>query len=287
MMRRISKSWNSREISRQSDEEELMAIEIKNIKKKFKNNLVLDGIDLTIEKGDVIGIIGPSGTGKSTLLRSINRLVKPESGSIVLSDGNEIDLVTAKEKDLLTLNQFTGMVFQNFNLFNWKTALENVMEGLLVVKKMDKEQARETALKRLADVGLFDWQNHYPKHLSGGQQQRVAIARTLALNPKIILLDEPISALDVSMREVMKKELKDIQRRFHSTMIFITHEQEEAFYLSDRIMVMSEGNIEQIDTPQTIYHHPANRYIQSFVNAHLDGKLESLCKCTGKQVYEQ
>mgnify|MGYP000066728445 CR=1 FL=1 len=132
-----------------------MAIEIKNIKKKFKNNLVLDGIDLTIEKGDVIGIIGPSGTGKSTLLRSINRLVKPESGSIVLSDGNEIDLVTAKEKDLLTLNQFTGMVFQNFNLFNWKTALENVMEGLLVVKKMDKEQARETALKRLADVGLL------------------------------------------------------------------------------------------------------------------------------------
>lgn len=126
-----------------------------------------------------------------------------------------------------------------------------------------------------------------PSQLSGGQQQRVAIARTLALNPKIILLDEPISALDVSMREVMKKELKDIQRRFHSTMIFITHEQEEAFYLSDRIMVMSEGNIEQIDTPQTIYHHPANRYIQSFVNAHLDGKLESLCKCTGKQVYEQ
>ena len=156
-----------------------MAIEIKNIKKKFKNNLVLDGIDLTIEKGDVIGIIGPSGTGKSTLLRSINRLVKPESGSIVLSDGNEIDLVTAKEKDLLTLNQFTGMVFQNFNLFNWKTALENVMEGLLVVKKMDKEQARETALKRLADVGLFDWQNHYPKHLSGGQQQRVAMMRAL------------------------------------------------------------------------------------------------------------
>lgn len=134
-----------------------MAIKIKNIKKKFKNNLVLDGIDLTIEKGDVIGIIGPSGTGKSTLLRSINRLVKPESGSIVLSDGNEIDLVIAKGKDLLTLNQFTGMVFQNFNLFNRKTALENVMEGLLVVKKMDKEQARETALKRLADVGLFDW----------------------------------------------------------------------------------------------------------------------------------
>lgn len=124
-----------------------------------------------------------------------------------------------------------------------------------------------------------------PSQLSGGQQQRVAIARTLALNPKIILLDEPISALDVSMREVMKKELKDIQKRFNSTMIFITHEQEEAFYLSDRIMVMSEGNIEQIDTPQNIYHHPANQYIRDFVNAHLDGKLESLCKCTGKQVY--
>lgn len=177
-----------------------------------------------------------------------------------------------------------GFIFQNYNL----VPILNVYENIVLPVELDGDTVDQ---KFMADVvsmlGLEDKLKNMPNNLSGGQQQRVAIARTLALNPKIILLDEPISALDVSMREVMKKELKDIQRRFHSTMIFITHEQEEAFYLSDRIMVMSEGNIEQIDTPQTIYHHPANRYIQSFVNAHLDGKLESLCKCTGKQVYEQ
>ena len=134
---------------------------------------------------------------------------------------------------------------------------------------------------------MHDQLDKRPNQLSGGQQQRVAIARTLALNPKIILLDEPISALDVSMREVMKKELKEIQKKFNSTMIFITHEQEEAFYLSDRIMVMSEGNIEQLDTPKNIYDHPANQYIKDFVIAHLDQKLQSLLHCTGRSLYEK
>ena len=124
--------------------------------------------------------------------------------------------------------------------------------------------------------------NKKPQQLSGGQQQRVAIARTLALNPKIILLDEPISALDVTNREIMKNELKEIQKKFNSTMIFITHEQEEAFYLSDRIMVMSDGKIEQIDTPINIYNNPSNDYIKSFVVDHLDKKMESLLKSTGK-----
>ena len=121
-----------------------------------------------------------------------------------------------------------------------------------------------------------------PAHLSGGQQQRVAIARTLALNPDILLLDEPISALDVTNREIMKNELKEIQKKFNSTMIFITHEQEEAFYLADRIMVMSEGNIEQIDTPENIYQNPANQFVKDFVIAHLEQKYRSLLKCTGR-----
>lgn len=242
-----------------------MAIEIKNIKKKFKNNLVLDGIDLTIEKGDVIGIIGPSGTGKSTLLRSINRLVKPESGSIVLSDGNEIDLVTAKEKDLLTLNQFTGMVFQNFNLFNWKTALENVMEGLLVVKKMDKEQARETALKRLADVGLFDWQNHYPKHLSGGQQQRVAIARALAMEPDIMLFDEPTSALDPEMVCEVLDVMKELAAE-GMTMVVVTHEMGFAHDVADRVFFIDQGVIMEQGTPEEVMDHPKNERTQSFLS---------------------
>ena len=240
-----------------------MAIEIKNIKKKFKNNLVLDGIDLTIEKGDVIGIIGPSGTGKSTLLRSINRLVKPESGSIVLSDGNEIDLVTAKEKDLLTLNQFTGMVFQNFNLFNWKTALENVMEGLLVVKKMDKEQARETALKRLADVGLFDWQNHYPKHLSGGQQPRVAIARALAMQPELLLLDEPTSALDPEfvgeVLDIIRKETKE-----GYTMLLVSHEMSFIRNVATKVVFLDAGKILEQGTPKEVFDHPKHDRVREF-----------------------
>lgn len=121
-----------------------------------------------------------------------------------------------------------------------------------------------------------------PRQLSGGQQQRVAIARTLAMNPDIILLDEPISALDVTNREIMKRELKEIQKKFHTTMIFITHEQEEAFYLADRIMVMSEGTIEQLDTPDQIFRHPANSYVKEFVVAHLEQKYQSLLKCTGR-----
>ena len=127
--------------------------------------------------------------------------------------------------------------------------------------------------------------NKKPRQLSGGQQQRVAIARTLAMNPDIILLDEPISALDVTNREIMKKELKEIQQKFHTTMIFITHEQEEAFYLADGIMVMSEGAIEQLDTPDQIFKHPANAYVKDFVVAHLEQKYQSLLKCTGREKF--
>lgn len=131
-------------------------------------------------------------------------------------------------------------------------------------------------------IGMSEHLDKKPRQLSGGQQQRVAIARTLALNPDVILLDEPISALDVTNREIMKKELKEIQKKFGSTMIFITHEQEEAFYLADRIMVMSEGKIEQIDTPEEIFQNPANQFIRDFVIAHLEQKYQSLKKCTGR-----
>ena len=163
-------------------------IEINNLTKKYKNNVVLDGIDLTINKGDVVAIIGPSGTGKSTLLRSIDRLEKPESGTIKI-DGKEINLADVKGKDLVELRKKTSMVFQNFNLFEHKTALQNVMEGLIVVKKLDKETARNKAIEQLKNVGLYDHANHFPRHLSGGQKQRVAIARALAMEPDLLLLD--------------------------------------------------------------------------------------------------
>lgn len=240
-----------------------MAIQIKNLKKQFKNNLVLDGIDLTIEKGDVIGIIGPSGTGKSTLLRSINRLVKPESGSIVLSDGREIDLVNAKGKDLLALSQFTGMVFQNFNLFNRKTALENVMEGLVVVKKMEKDKAKKIALKRLEDVGLLDWQNHYPKHLSGGQQQRVAIARALAMQPELLLLDEPTSALDPEyvgeVLDIVKKAAKE-----GYTMMLVSHEMNFIRNVATKVIFLDGGKILEQGTPKEVFDHPKHDRVKEF-----------------------
>lgn len=240
-----------------------MPIKIKNIKKQFKNNLVLDGIDLTIEKGDVIGIIGPSGTGKSTLLRSINRLVKPEAGSIVLNNGNEIDLVNAKGNELLALRQLTGMVFQNFNLFDRKTALENVMEGLVVVKKLDKEQARKIALERLADVGLSDWKNHYPNHLSGGQQQRVAIARALAMQPELLLLDEPTSALDPEfvgdVLDIIKKTAKE-----GYTMLLVSHEMNFIRNVATKVIFLDSGKILEQGTSKEVFDHPKHDRVREF-----------------------
>ena len=154
--------------------------------------MVLDDISLEIKQGDVVGIIGPSGTGKSTLLRCVNRLETPEKGTVTIGD-KVIGLSERKPKELLYLRQNTGMVFQRFNLFEKKTALENVMEGLIVVKKMKKDEARAIALEELKLVGMEKWANHYPKHMSGGQQQRVALARALAMKPQILLLDEPTS----------------------------------------------------------------------------------------------
>lgn len=242
----------------------------------------LNQVSFSVRRGEFIAIVGESGSGKSTLLNIVGALDNPTSGKVWI-DGK--DVFSMSEKKLTVFRrQHIGFIFQSFNLIPELNVEQNLTFPLLLDYKTPDQKFVDELLYVL---GLTERRNHLPSQLSGGQQQRVAIARTLALNPKIILLDEPISALDVSMREVMKKELKDIQKRFNSTMIFITHEQEEAFYLSDRIMVMSEGNIEQIDTPQNIYHHPANQYIIDFVNAHLDGKLESLCKCTGKQVYEQ
>lgn len=251
---------------------------VRDLYKNYDGKDVLKNISFTVQEGEFLSVLGPSGCGKTTLLRILIGL-EQQSGGTILMDGKDISHVKPSERSM-------GIIFQNYALFPNMTVLGNV-EYALKLRPDKKAKSKEIALQTLEAIGMKDQINKRPSQLSGGQQQRVAIARTLALNPNIILLDEPISALDVSMREVMKKELKDIQKRFHSTMIFITHEQEEAFYLSDRIMVMSEGTIEQIDTPQNIYHHPANPYIHDFVIAHLDSKLESLCKCTGKQVYEQ
>lgn len=257
---------------------EKIKLQVKDLYKNFDGKDVLKTISFDVQEGEFLSVLGPSGCGKTTLLRILIGLETQNSGQILL-DGKDISKLKPSERGM-------GIIFQNYALFPNMTVLENV-EYALKLHPETKGKSREIAQKTLEQIGMHDQLNKRPNQLSGGQQQRVAIARTLALNPEIILLDEPISALDVSMRDVMKKELKEIQKKFNSTMIFITHEQEEAFYLSDRIMVMSEGNIEQLDTPKNIYDHPANQYIQDFVIAHLDQKLQSLLKCTGKKLYEE
>ncbi|MCQ2588937.1 MAG: amino acid ABC transporter ATP-binding protein [Treponema sp.] len=237
-------------------------IEIKNLKKRFKDNQVLNGIDLSIKKGDVIGVIGPSGTGKSTLLRCINRLETPEEGTINIS-GEELNLSHLNKKELLDLRRATGMVFQRFNLFEKKTALENVMEGLIVVQKKTKEEARAIAIEELKRVGLLDKANHYPKHLSGGQQQRVAIARTLAMRPEILLLDEPTSALDPELVGEVLEVIKKIASEGY-TMILVSHEMNFIRKVSNRVIFLDKGKIVEDGTPREVFENPKNERTKEF-----------------------
>lgn len=252
---------------------EKVKLVVKDLYKAYDNEDVLNKISFEVKKGEFLSVLGPSGCGKTTLLRLLIGLEKQDGGTIT-KDGVEISHLPPSGRGM-------GIIFQNYALFPNMNVLENV-EYALKLQKDKKETAREKAKETLDMLGLLDHLDKKPRQLSGGQQQRVAIARTLALNPDVILLDEAISALDVTNREIMKRELKEIQKQFNSTMIFITHEQEEAFYLADRVMIMSEGNIEQIDTPENIYKNPKNQYIKDFVIAHLEQKYESLLKCTGR-----
>lgn len=237
-------------------------IEIKNLKKKFHDNVILDGIDIEIKKGDVIGIIGPSGTGKSTLLRCINQLEIPEEGFISIS-GKAFNLSKKNQKDMTELRRSTGMVFQRFNLFEQKTALENVMEGLLVVQKKNREEAKKIALEELEKVGMTAWANHYPKHLSGGQQQRVAIARALAMRPKLLLLDEPTSALDPELVGEVLDVIKKIAREGF-TMILVSHEMNFVRNVANRVIFLDKGHIIEDGTPKEVFETPKNARTKEF-----------------------
>lgn len=238
-------------------------LKVKNIKLSFGNNEVLKGINFKIEKGQVISIIGPSGSGKSTFLRSLNFLETPDEGEITF-DGKVFNIKNMSKKDINELRKYTTMVFQNYNLFKNKTALENVIEGLIVVKKMNKSKAVEIGIKMLQKVGLQDKAGSYPNQLSGGQQQRVAIARAIAMNPEVILLDEPTSALDPELIGEVLKVIKDMVNE-HMTMIIVTHEMQFAREISDYIIFMDRGVIVEEGTPERIFNNTESERLQNFL----------------------
>lgn len=249
-----------------------MKLEIVELSKTFDTKEAVKSVSFGVEEGEFLSILGPSGCGKTTLLRMLIGLIKPTSGKI-FKDGVDITNAVPSSRKM-------GFVFQNYALFENMTVLQNV-EYALKIKKETKAIARETALKLIEKMGLFEHMNKKPYHLSGGQQQRVAIARTLALNPDVILFDEPMSALDVATRLSLRKELKDIQKEFNTTMIYITHDQEEAFAMSDKILVMDTAVAVQMGTPEEIIKHPANDYVRHFVIDNLKIKIDSLSKYIG------
>lgn len=247
-------------------------MQIKNLTKTYKSKVILDHISFMVKDGEFLSILGSSGCGKTTLLRILIGIESCDSGQI-LKDGIEITNLDTSKRQM-------GMVFQNYALFPNMNVLQNVMYALQL-KIKNRKEAKKQSLEMLRIVHMEESIDKYPHELSGGQQQRVAIARALVLKPEVLLFDEPMSALDADNRLVLRKELKQIQKEFHTTMIYITHDQEEAFSLSDRVMVMHDGKIEQIDTPNVVYNKPASAYIKHFVIEHLKEKVSSIEKCTG------
>src|SRR3954454_23242570 len=227
-------------------------IYLKGIAKSFNKQPVLKGISLEIERGEVVTILGPSGSGKTTLLRCLNFLEKPDAGMVQI--GNIIvDSEKATKKEMLSIRKQSAMVFQHYNLFAHKTVVENVMEGLIVAKKVKKKDARKISEQVLEKVGLSDKLHFYPSQLSGGQQQRVGIARALALNPEVILFDEPTSALDPELVGEVLSVIKEIAQE-GITMVVVTHEMSFAKEVSNRVLFMDEGVIVEEGTPLEIFH---------------------------------
>lgn len=247
-----------------------ISLELKEIKKSFtEGEAVLDNISLEISKGEFITLLGSSGCGKTTTLRIIAGLEQPDAGSVWL-DGREVTGLEPNQRDVNT-------VFQNYALFPHMNVAENIGYGLKL-KKVPKSEIRKKVSQMLELVQLEGYEKRKPSELSGGQKQRVAIARALVNNPKVLLLDEPLGALDLQLRRAMQIELKHLQKKLGITFIYITHDQEEAINMSDRIAVMKDGRIEQIGTPDEIYNHPKTSYVATFVgNANiLHGVAESI-----------
>lgn len=238
-------------------------LKISGLNKSFGKIEVLKDISFEVSKGEVVVIIGPSGTGKSTLLRCINYLEKPDSG-IVEIEGTKYDFLNMDKKDIYDLRKHSCMVFQQYNLFKNKTVLENLTEVLGFVQKKEKKEAEENANMLLKKVGMFEKRDEYPSRLSGGQQQRVGIARALAVNPDLILFDEPTSALDPELVEEVLNTIKTLAET-NITMIIVTHEIEFAKNVADRIVFMDDGNIVEEGKPSDIFTNPKNQRTKQFL----------------------
>lgn len=240
-------------------------IAIKGLYKQFGPLEVLKGIDLEVEKGKVVVVIGPSGSGKTTMLRCLNVLETPTKG-IISIEGQNLDFSKAvSKKKVAAFRRLTGMVFQNYNLFPHKTALENVMEGPVVVKGESKEAARKKAQTLLEKVGLGDKIDYYPAQLSGGQQQRVGIARALAMEPEVMLFDEPTSALDPELVGEVLKVMKDLAAE-GMTMIVVTHEMRFARDVADEVIFMDQGVVVERGKPNAIFMEPKEERTRKFLN---------------------
>ncbi|MBQ0813744.1 MAG: amino acid ABC transporter ATP-binding protein [Marinobacter sp.] len=238
-------------------------IKLASLSKQFGKTVVLDGIDLTIEKGEIVVIIGPSGTGKSTLLRCINFLEQPTAGTMTVGDLT-VDVNRASRADILAMRRQTAFVFQNYALFANKTALQNIAERLLVVDKWPKEKAHQRAREILEQIGLADKADAYPASMSGGQQQRVGIGRAMAAGAEVILFDEPTSSLDPEWVEEVLGLMKQLASE-HQTMMVVTHEMSFARDVADRVIFIDGGRIVEQGPPSEIFHNPKDPRTKDFL----------------------
>ena len=237
-------------------------IKISHLSKAFSGQKVLDDLSLEIEKGEVVALIGSSGAGKSTFLRSLNYLEQPDSGTIEIDDFR-VDFSKISQEEILTLRRKLAMVFQQFNLFERRTALDNVKEGLVVVKKLPDAEATKIAKEELAKVGLSDRENHYPRHLSGGQKQRVALARALAMNPDVLLLDEPTSALDPELVGEVQVSIANAAKS-GQTMVLVSHDMSFVAQVADKVLFLDKGHIIESGTPDQVINHPKEERTKEF-----------------------
>ena len=246
-------------------------LEIRNLRKDFGPLQVLKGIDLDVNKGDVVAILGSSGSGKTTMLRCLNFLERADAGTMDF-DGRRIELHRATHAEINALRRRTGFVFQNYNLFANKTALQNVTEGLIIARKMPRRTAEELAHAQLVKVGMEDRADYYPSQLSGGQQQRVAIARAMAADPEILYFDEPTSALDPELTGEVLAVMRQLAREGR-TMLVVTHEMDFARHVANRVVFMEQGVIVEQNTAEAFFNDPQQPRTQEFLQTYKQRSL--------------